>query len=84
MSTRKMFNIFVCLGFIISIGSMILSIFTVNKGFFILNLLLIISLVVTIIIRKPHSNTLPDFMVVTIMLEIINFISIPLMLSKLY
>lgn len=84
MSTRKMFNVFVCLGFIISIGSMILSIFASNTGFLILSLLLIISLIVTIIIRKPHSNTLPDFMVVAIMLEVINFISIPLMLTKLF
>ena len=84
MSEKMMFNIFVCLGVITNISSMALSIYTLNKGYILLSIMFAISLIVTIIFRKPCIDKLPDVMVITIMLETINFISIPLMLSNLF
>ena len=68
MLEKKMFNIFICLGIITNIGSIALSIYTLNKGYIILSIMFAISLIVTFIFRKPCIDKLPDVMVITIML----------------
>ena len=83
MLEKKMFNFFIILGIITNISSMALSIYTLNKGYILLSIMFTISLIVTVIFRKPCIDKLPDVMVITIMLEMINLISIPLMLMKL-
>ena len=83
MLEKKMFNIFICLGVITNITSMALSIYTINKEYLLFSIMFAISLIVTCIFRKPCIDKLPDVMVITIMLEMINLISIPLMLMKL-
>ena len=77
-----MFNIFICLGVITNISSMALSIYTLSKEYLLFSIMFTISLIVTFIFRKPCINKFPDVLVITIMLEIICLISIPLMLNK--
>ena len=83
MLEKKMFNIFICLGVITNISSMALSIYTLSKEYLLFSIIFTISLIITYIFRKPCMDKLPDIMVITIMLEMINLISIPLMLMKL-